>query len=55
MPPDWPCNEREYHLEKVFRATEDFLCKPSYLTKEILIIAAKQSTECTWICLRNNS
>lgn len=37
MPPDWPCNEREYHLEKVFRATEDFLCKPSYLTKEILI------------------
>ncbi|WP_313133225.1 hypothetical protein [Anaerocolumna sp.] len=36
-PSDWPANNREFVLEKIYRATEMFKVNPGYRTKEILL------------------
>jgi hypothetical protein len=36
-PSDWPANNREFILEKIYHATEKFKETPEYRTKEILL------------------
>lgn len=36
-PEEWPVNGREYGLDRVLAATEEFIDSPSYITKERLL------------------
>ena len=39
-PYDWPCNNREQHLEQLWSAAKAFIANPSYRTKEVVVSIA---------------